>query len=90
MTATTAAKSPPAGAGHAPIGSALRTLIQPFLLVFVFLLVFPQIGHSGCGRSAGGCCPDEDHFDGVEQLGEKSALARTGGEGFGHVEGLRG
>jgi ABC-2 type transport system permease protein len=34
---------------------ALRTLIQPFLLVFVFLYVFPQIGQSvgGAGRGSG-------------------------------------
>jgi len=34
---------------------ALRTLIQPFLLVFVFLYVFPQIGQSvgGAGKGAG-------------------------------------
>jgi ABC-2 type transport system permease protein len=32
---------------------AARTLIQPFLLVFVFLYVFPQIGE-GVGGSAGG------------------------------------
>jgi ABC-2 type transport system permease protein len=31
----------------------LRTLIQPFLLVFVFLYVFPQIGQSVGGGSAG-------------------------------------
>jgi ABC-2 type transport system permease protein len=31
----------------------MRTLIQPFLLVFVFLYVFPQIGQSiGGGRGA--------------------------------------
>lgn len=32
---------------------ALRTLIQPFLLVFVFLYVFPQIGQSVGGSGAG-------------------------------------
>lgn len=31
----------------------LRTLVQPFLLVFVFLYVFPQIGQSVGGGSAG-------------------------------------
>ena len=31
-----------------------RTLIQPFLLVFVFLYVFPQIGEGIGGNSAGG------------------------------------
>jgi ABC-2 type transport system permease protein len=31
-----------------------RTLIQPFLLVFVFLYVFPQIGEGVGGSSAGG------------------------------------
>ncbi len=31
-----------------------RTLIQPFLLVFVFLYVFPQIGEGIGGSSAGG------------------------------------
>ena len=31
-----------------------RTLIQPFLLVFVFLYVFPQIGEGIGGTSAGG------------------------------------
>jgi ABC-2 type transport system permease protein len=31
-----------------------RTLIQPFLLVFVFLYVFPQIGEGVGGGSAGG------------------------------------
>ena len=31
-----------------------RTLIQPFLLVFVFLYVFPQIGQGVGGGSAGG------------------------------------
>ena len=31
----------------------LRTLVQPFLLVFVFLYVFPQIGQ-GVGGGAGG------------------------------------
>jgi ABC-2 type transport system permease protein len=33
---------------------AARTLIQPFLLVFVFLYVFPQIGEGVGGSSAGG------------------------------------
>jgi ABC-2 type transport system permease protein len=33
---------------------AARTLIQPFLLVFVFLYVFPQIGEGIGGSSAGG------------------------------------
>jgi len=32
----------------------LRTLIQPFLLVFVFLFVFPQIGLGVGGSNAGG------------------------------------
>jgi ABC-2 type transport system permease protein len=32
---------------------ALRTLLQPFLLVFVFLYVFPQIGQSVGGASRG-------------------------------------
>jgi ABC-2 type transport system permease protein len=32
----------------------LRTLIQPFLLVFVFLYVFPQIGEGIGGSSTGG------------------------------------
>ena len=31
-----------------------RTLVQPFLLVFVFLYVFPQIGEGVGGSSAGG------------------------------------
>jgi ABC-2 type transport system permease protein len=31
-----------------------RTLVQPFLLVFVFLYVFPQIGEGIGGGSAGG------------------------------------
>jgi ABC-2 type transport system permease protein len=32
----------------------LRTLIQPFLLVFVFLYIFPKIGQSVGGRGASG------------------------------------
>jgi ABC-2 type transport system permease protein len=31
-----------------------RTLVQPFLLVFVFLYVFPQIGEGVGGSSTGG------------------------------------
>ena len=30
----------------------LRTLIQPFLLCFVFLYVFPKIGQGACTRSS--------------------------------------
>ena len=39
----------------------LRTIIQPFLLCFVFLFVFPKIGQGMGGRGRGAIPPSRLH-----------------------------
>ena len=50
----------------------LRTIIQPFLLVFVFLYVFPQIGQSIGGTGRGASSFATERIREAEKLGTRN------------------